>query len=470
MTKRTIKAEMDRRRFLRGVGGVALALPALEAFTSRRAMAQAGAKVYTAFVCEQNGTVPERFYPSALGPLTAGTMMGSAVEDLIPHAADLMVIRGISWTHGNGVGCGHSSGCNTSLTASRATGSSNRSLPTKESADYRISQLLKREPLNLYSGRKSSYLGDAFAYGPGGKVRPADNNPWNVYSRMTGLDKAMTAAPGLAPQIASRDKSITDAVRLQLTDLLKLTSLSKEDRRRLDQHLTSVRDLEMTMTQPMNPTGGSGATTGGSAELIAEIMKLKDAPDTNEAIEAATKAQMSIIALVFATDQTQIATLQIGGGNSGMRYMIDGTLAPSHHFVSHHVLSDGASGTAIPNATELHFKITRLHGRLFKHMVDQLKAFKTVDGRALLDASAAVWMNSLSNGPPHGTNNVPHVIAGTAGGFLKKGVYVDSGGARNSQFLNTMITAAIGGRSAMTPVENFGDAGVPTGFITSMLA
>ena len=79
-------------------------------------------------------------------------------------------------------------------------------------------------------------------------------------------------------------------------------------------------------------------------------------------------------------------------------------------------------------------------------------------------------MNSLSNGPPHGTNNVPHVIAGGADGFLKKGVHVDSAGARNSQFLNTMITAAIGGRSAATPVENFGDPGVATGFITAMLA
>jgi hypothetical protein len=466
MAKRTAMNEMDRRRFLRGVGGVALAIPTLEAFTSRRAMAQASAKVYTAFVCEQNGTVPERFYPNALGPLTAATMMGSAVEDLIPNAADIMVVRGISWTHGNGVGCGHSSGCNTSLTASRAVGSANRSLPTRESADYTISQLLKREPLNLYSGRKSSYLGDAFAYGPGGKVRAADNNPWNVYSRLTGLDKAMTAAPGLAPQIASRDKSINDAVRVQLNDLLKLTDLSKEDRRRLDMHLTSVRDLEMTMTQPMPPMGG----VNGPAELAAQVTRLKDAPDTNEAMEEATRAQLSIIALAFATDQTQIATLQIGGGNSAMRFMIDGTLAPSHHFVSHHVLSDGASGTPIPNAVDLHFKITRLHSRFFKHFIDQLKGFKTVDGRTVLDASGAVWMNSLSNGPPHGTNNVPHVVAGGANGFLKKGVFVDAAGTRNSQFLNTMINAAQGGRAAMAPVMNFGDAGVPTGMIPAMLA
>jgi hypothetical protein len=463
MAKRT--AQFDRRRFLRGVGGVTLALPALETFLSPRAFAQQAAKVYTAFMCEQNGTVPERFYPSGLGALTPQTMMGSAVEDLIPHAADIMVVRGINWTHGNGVGCGHSSGCNTSLTASRATGSANRSLPTRESADVRIGALLKRDPLNLYSGKKSSYLGDAFTYNTEGKVRPADNNPFNAYSRLTGLDRAMAATPGLAPQFAARQKSVNDLVRVQLNDLLKRTDLSMEDRRRLDVHLTSVRDLEMTMTNPVEPVGPVG-----NAEIAAQVMQLKDAFDTDAAMENATRAQLSIIALAFAADQAQVATLQVGGGNSSMKFMVDGKLTPSHHFVSHHVLSDGASGTPIPNATDLHFKITRIHSRFFKHFVETLKAFKTVDGRTLLDASGAVWMNSLSNGPPHGTNNVPHVIAGGANGFLKKGVHIDAAGARNSQFLNTMITAALGGRSAATPVMNFGDPGVPTGFITAMLA
>jgi hypothetical protein len=463
MSKRT--AQMDRRRFLRGVGGVSLALPMLETFTSRKAMAQAAGKTYVAFMCEQNGTVPERFYPKSLGALTPESMMGSAVEDLIPHAPDLMVIRGINWTHGNGVGCGHSSGCNTALTASQARGSANRSLPRGPSADLRIAELLKRDPLNLYSGRKSSYLGDAFAYDNQGRVRPADNNPFNVYSRLTGLDRAMANNPGLGPQIANRQKSINDLVRVQLNDLLKRTDLSMDDRRRLDVHLTSVRDLEMGLTRPMETV-----TPVGNAEIAAQVNRLKDSPDSDAAMEDATRAQLTIIALAFATDQAQVATLQVGGGNSAMKYMVDGKLTPSHHFVSHHVLSDGASGTPIPNATDLHFKITRIHSRFFKHFIEQLKSFKTVDGRALLDATGAVWMNSLSNGPPHGTNNVPHVIAGTANGFLKKGVYIDSAGARNSQFLNTMITAAIGGRSAATPVMNFGDAGVATGFIPGMLA
>ena len=191
-----------------------------------------------------------------------------------------------------------------------------------------------------------------------------------------------------------------------------------EDRRRLDVHLTSVRDLEMTMTRPMRAGGPRRRTPRSPPRSCSSRTR----PTPTRPWKSATRAQLSIIALAFATDQTQVATLQVGGGNSSMKYMVDGKLTPSHHFVSHHVLSDGASGTPIPNATDLHFKITRIHSRFFKHFVEQLKAFKTVDGRPLLDATGAVWMNSLSNGPPHGTNNVPHVIAGRANGFLKKGV------------------------------------------------
>ncbi|HEY0706131.1 MAG TPA: DUF1552 domain-containing protein, partial [Polyangia bacterium] len=200
------------------------------------------------------------------------------------------------------------------------------------------------------------------------------------------------------------------------------------------------------------------------------LMRLMSNPAANDLMEEAARTQLSLIAVAFASDQTQVATLQVGGGNDHTRYMVNGTLAPPFHYVSHHVLSDGASGTAIPDAVNLHHQIDRIHSRMFKHLIEQLKAYKTADGRPLLADTAAVWLNSLSNGPPHGTNNVPHVIAGNAGGFLKKGMYVDAAGKRNSQFLNTMI-AASGARNADgTPVMNFGDPGVPTGFMPEIMA
>jgi hypothetical protein len=463
-------ASFGRRSFLRGAGGVALALPALETFAARRAHA-AGKKIYTVFMCQQNGAVPEQFYPKSLGPLSPATMTGTAVEDLQDLAADLLVVRGIDWAFGDTVGCGHSSGCNTALTASKATGKSNRSLPTGQSADLRIATGLGREPLNLYAGVKDSYLGDAFAYGPTGQVRPADNNPWNVYQRMMGMGTMAPSTPTQpgAPvpmdnqKDVARQKSINDILRTQIDQLLRRTDLSSNDRRRLDLHLHSVRDLELMMTKPV-------PATGGDAELVGTLMKLKDKPDANDLIEDAVKAQLSLIALAFATDQTQVATLQIGGGNDHTRYMVDGVLAPPYHFVSHHVLSDGDGGTTIPNAVALHQGITRIHARFFKHLVQQLKSYQTADGRPLLEDCAAVWMNSLSDGPPHGSRNVPHVIAGTAGGFLKKGVYVDAAASKNNKFLNTMITAAGVRKPSGDPVDDFGDAGLAPGLLTALLA
>lgn len=460
----------DRRVFLRGAAGIAVALPALEAFAPRKA--HAANKIFTVFMCQENGTVPERFYPTALGPLNAGTMTGTALEDLKDHAADLLVVRGINWAFGNSVGCGHSSGCNTALTASKATGQANRSLPTRESADVRIGTLLNREPLNLYAGKKDSYLGDALSYGTTGALRLADNNPWNVFERMMGIDKAAILNPGMvAPMTAANDgekavmrqKSINDLIRGQIDGLRKRSELSSDDRRRLDMHFQNIRDLELGMTRPV-------VAVGGGAELSGSLMKLKDKPDANDLMEEAARTHLSLIALAFATDQTQVATLQVGCGNDHTRYMVNGTLAPPYHFVSHHVLSDGSSGTAITDAVEIHHGIDRIHARMFKHLVEQLKAYKTADGRPLLDDCAAVWMNSLSDGPPHGVNNVPHVIAGGAGGFLKKGVYVDAGAKKNSVLLNTLITASGARKPAGGPVDDFGDPGAPTGLLTEIMA
>ena len=56
-----------------------------------------------------------------------------------------------------------------------------------EHMERRIGQLLMRPPLNLYSGRKSSYLGDAFAYGPGeGPAREDEPLDTSLMQRVGG--------------------------------------------------------------------------------------------------------------------------------------------------------------------------------------------------------------------------------------------------------------------------------------------
>jgi hypothetical protein len=498
MSKR--KFEIDRRRVLFGAGGIAVTLPMLDIFMPRRAHAQSGGppggKVYTLWFCQQNGVIqgtsgePDKFWPTAVGPLSAATMPADrAIGELAAYANKLTVVKGINFPFGNPVGCGHSSGCNQTLTAAKMKGSVNRSTPVSESADVRLGRELGRDPLNLYAGRKDSYLGDALTYGAGGSVRSADNNPANIFRRLTGIAgmNPMPGTPGTNPpvgpgmedplvKLALRRKSRNDILRAQMQQLLRRTDLSKLDRERLDLHFTSIRDMEVRLPPVM---GMPTPTPMGPAPSTAELEKAVAEYATGKTFETSEKMvdvmnlMVDMVAFAFASDRAQVATIQAGGGNDHTQYTVTvpGLMngqpfrAPPFHFVSHRVMNDGASGPKIDGAVEIHHQIDRIHARVFKRALDRLSSYKLPDGASLLDASLATWLNSNADGPPHSVRNVPHVIAGGGRGFLKTGIYVNVGSQPNSRYLNTILSGATG-----KTIEDFGDPGIAKSILSEIKA
>jgi hypothetical protein len=466
-----------RRRFIRGVGGVVLGLPALECLLPRRASAQAGkVATYTMFMGQQNGSIqgtggdPDHFWPTTPGPLSPANMVeGRATTELAPYAQKLVMIKGIGFPFGNPVGCGHSSGCNQMITATRPRGRSNRSLASGESIDVRMARALapnpmRIDPLTLYAGRKAGYLDDAMSYREGGAVRTGRNNPWDAYMAMTGLDSIGKTDPGLLAKLAARRKSVNDLLRTEINDLRNRRELSMDDKKRLDLHFTSVRDLEV----------GMGSTAGpmpSGDKLAADLQAMNGMFTQNDKMEDIVKIHLSLIAFAFASDRFRVSTLQIGEGNDHTSYFVNGVKAPPYHFVSHRVLSDGGSGTRIGNAIDLHAGIDKIHARMFKHMLDQMTMYKTADGRPLLDISTCVWLNSNGNGPPHDVGNVPHIIAGLGGGFWKTGQFVNfATRVNNNKFLNS-VAAAAGVKNAQgAPIDDFGDASLPKGLIPEIIA
>ena len=113
------RSHINRRAFLRGAGGVAIALPFLEGYRSGRRSARCRPTRCSAFfICTANGVVqagggdPERFWPTALGAidtakLTAATDRCTSI--LADHASRLLFVKGINYPNG-GTGCGHASG------------------------------------------------------------------------------------------------------------------------------------------------------------------------------------------------------------------------------------------------------------------------------------------------------------------------------------------------------------------------
>jgi len=162
------------------------------------------------------------------------------------------------------------------------------------------------------------------------------------------------------------------------------------------------------------------------------------------------------------------ATLQVGGCNDHTRYTINGVEAPPYHYVSHRVSSDGSDGAAIENAVELHHQIDRIHARFFKYLLDRLSAYTLPGGGTLLDSSINLWVNSVADGPPHSGDDIPHVFAGSANGFLKMGQHLRVEGYTNLA-LNTIASAAGVRKADGALVDNFGDPDAK-GLLTQLLA
>jgi hypothetical protein len=257
--------------------------------------------------------------------------------------------------------------------------------------------------------------------------------------------------------LAARRLSVNDLVRDEMTDLIDNPNLGSADRTRLETHFDAIRDLEVTMSCEL-----------GGADVSA-MMTIRDAVRDNGNRLEVTRMLMDITALVFACDLNRSITLQIGGCNDGTRYMVDGVLQNTFHRISHRIDDDGSDGPPIPNADILHHKIDRIMAQQFKHLLDRLSAYSGPSGGTLLDDCIAVWTNDLSNGPPHSYNNVPHIIAGSGGGFLRQGQYIDAGNVTHNKFFNTIL-AAHGIMGSSGDYYEFGDSTLEPGIINSMLA
>ena len=121
---------------------------------------------------------------------------------------------------------------------------------------------------------------------------------------------------------------------------------------------------------------------------------------------------------------------KLATGTTKRVYSINGPDYP-FHWISHRIQGDGASGSApaITNAANLHYQIDRVQLRMFKYLLDKLAEYGSESG-TLLDDSVALWTNDLANGVGHSYRNLPILIGGNGGGYLRNGVYIDARDSR----------------------------------------
>ncbi len=456
---------INRRAFLTAAGGVAVGLPFLEGLPSRSAWAADAEPVFTLFVVAQNGVVGKSFFPSATGPLTAAGLAGAsniATSVLSTHAPNLLFIKGINYPNPGPQSCGHAEGNVQTLTGLAPGSSGNTAHSAGPSADTLIAKALGgADPLALYSGSKG-FIAERISFkGAGaGQVRAADVNPYLLYQKVIGLaGNAPTTPtnPGTPPavdpvaqELANTRKSVNDLVREELNSLKSLSALSQADKMRLEQHFQAIRDIEVGMGDMggMVPTGAACSKEGLPTD---QYEALKSGFAFNSAkMEDYVRLHLQIMAVAFGCNYNRTATLQWGDGTDGTKYNVPSNsgLGWTFHQLSHRIKSDSASGND-PTAEAAHHEIDILRMKTFLAGLDAFAA------HGLQNNAQIVWTNTIADGPSHSTRNVPMIIWGSGGGYLKQGAYIDGAGVGNAKVLNTIMAAATRGAGS-TPVIGSG--------------
>ncbi|HKP63969.1 MAG TPA: DUF1552 domain-containing protein [Polyangiales bacterium] len=468
---------IQRRQFLRGLGGVVVALPFLESFAPRKARAAAAPKRLAIwFSC--NGVNMQKFWPTTpYGPLTAASLAGTGMAPLADYAGKILVPRGIhlvprGFGRDPAGGDDHSKAVGHRLTAAPNQMTTER-YASGVSIDHVVAKSINpngKGPLNLMVGYRSNDVTGSFSYtGPGQQAIPFQD-PWKAFKDWSAVMPG-SSGPTL-DRLAMRRRSILDAVKGDLDALKNNSVISAADRTKLDMHYTAIRGLETTMMS-------SGVISCGlPSDKMSAIMAINPSTVTRDSeYQKVGDMLLDVMALALACDQNRVSTIQWGSGAGGPIFSWLGMTADdvnnkyNHHKLSHGATTDCATSPNLPSdqwKTAL-FNIDTWYMQRFKGLLDRLAAYSEPGG-TVLDNTAVCYMNDLGDGLGHNWMDLPNIIAGGAGGYFKLGQYIKlTKGTQTandtdapSNMLLTTLANAVGAKNADgSPITNFGKA--PTG-------
>ncbi len=405
----TSPRRVSRRSFTAGLGAALLAAPFLGLLTrSRKAGAATGARAKRLVVFfTPNGTVPARWRPT--GTETSWSFpAGSILEPLAAHRQKLVVVDGLQFVGANN----HEGGMGAMLTGSGASGDESRGMSVDQYVAAAIGGATRLRSLEL--GVQTSAWGGSvqtrMSYAGAGQYAPPDDSPRGVYSRLYG-----DAMPGGADVAVARRQSVLDAVKGDLGELR--SHLGGEEQHKLDQHLTSLRELERSL--------GGGTCSGGTP--VADV-----AIHANDNFPAIGRAQMDLLVASLACGATNVASIQWAHTVTPVVFTWLG-LTEGHHGLSH--MDDGnAAGVAAFVQAE------RWFATQFGYLLDKLAAAPDPEGGgSLLDTTLVVWAKEMGDSRAHVCTDVPFVVAG--GGAFTPGRYLRTSGAPHARLLVSICQA-----------------------------
>jgi hypothetical protein len=383
--------EISRRTALRGIGAT-IALPLLNAMADAPAASKPKRSVFL-------------YIPNGVNTLTWQIQKAGAdyeftapLKSLEKHRADLTPISGLH--HPMVIGKHHN--CEKVwLTGANVPGDGGAFRNTV-SADQLITDA--QGAATRFSSLELAIEGTSLSWSKDGIQLPAERNTQQIFNQLFGVEKESKET---IRRRLSRRGSILDLVADDARRVNR--SLGAEDRSKLDEYLTAVRQVEertrradewLNVPKPQVP-----------ADAAAKLTRKLSMAEAGEYY----RLFYDLMVMALRTDSTRVITCGIGseGNTSGIPEI---GILQTRHGLSHH--NGDPEQLRRLTATDT-FLVEQL-----SYFLDQLKAAQE-DGRPLLDTTQVLWGSGMAYGHSHGNANLPIIVAGGKALGYRHGTHVD---------------------------------------------
>jgi hypothetical protein len=407
---------LSRRSFLRGAGAL-IGLPLLDAMVPALAWTRPANRrppLRLGFVYVPNGMVMSNWTPAAQGTNFPFTPILKPLEPFREHT---LIVSGLMDHNANALGDG--GGDHARAAASFLTGAHPRESGSDIYAGVSVDQLaaqalghktrlpsleLGLEDTRIVGqcdGNYSCAYTSSISWRTPTTPLPPMPNPRHVFERLFGNGDA-NSDPQAAARRARYRQSILDGV-VEETRHLK-SSVGDADRRKIDEYLTSIREVERSIQKAHHerPTPGPA---------------LERPPGIPADHAEHARLIFELLALAFQSDSTRIATMMIGRESSIRSYDNIG-IPEAHHQLSHH-RNDPANLAKLT-------RIQTYHMSLFAQFITKLQSISDGDG-SLLDHSLILYGAGIADSNRHTHEKLPVLVVGKGNGSVRTGRHIDLG-------------------------------------------
>jgi len=416
------RLEWSRRSFLRAVGASAASLPFFKMLEDSAVYAQAGMSplrfiaLYHPHGCSAELWRPQgtetsfqiNYDKCSLQPFDDAATYGASFKSKIA------VIEGLALlTNANG----HDSAAGI-LTGADLQG---KTMPGLSSLDQYLAVdkglgTTRLSSLVLGVGDNQNSNGACLSWTKTGAI-PKMIDPAETFRKVfagavVGNDPASVAAADRRRQLG---QSTVDYIRKDVTRLKG--RLAPPEQQKLDQHLTSLREIEKQLT------AFTGTCAAPSEPKSSEFPKLQNYNGGEPYFDRITDLQIEMLALAMSCDITRFATLYMAdlsrtgaiGKTLGLPDDVHGGVAHTYN-ASNTFGNAGQPATWEPLAKQNKYSYGK--GALLLKRMSELN---------ILDSSLVLMSSDMGNPAAHSTNNVPIVLAGGLNGKIKMGRYIKLG-------------------------------------------